>query len=78
MSAAKELASAAGSTARPSHGAADMPWSAKDARKHTKSARTPKAKRQWAHVANGVLESSGSESRAIREANSVIARRKGR
>lgn len=51
-----------------------MPWTADDGpRRHTKKADTPKKRRQWAHVANGVLEKTGDEGRAIREANAVIS-----
>lgn len=49
-----------------------MPWSPKDAARHDKDAATPKKKRQWAHVANAVLKKTGSESRAIRAASSVV------
>lgn len=52
-----------------------MPWSAKDAKAKTKKARSPKAKRQWAGVADSVLARTGDEGRAIREANAVIKRR---
>lgn len=51
-----------------------MPWTPRDAYRHTKKASTPNTQRQWAHVANSILESSGDEARAIREANAVIAR----
>lgn len=53
-----------------------MPWSPKDATKYTKKATSAIAKRQWRDVANGVLKSTGDESRAIRAANAVVARRK--
>ena len=53
-----------------------MPWGAKDASRHTKKAKSAAAKRQWAEVANSVLRRTGSESRAIRAADSVVARRK--
>lgn len=55
-----------------------MPWTPKDAKKKTKKARSPKAQRQWAHVANGVLAKTGDDARAIREANAVVKRRKKR
>lgn len=54
-----------------------MPWTPADAAKKTKKAKSPKAKRQWAHVANGALKKTGSDSLAIREANGVIAKRGG-
>jgi len=53
-----------------------MPWTAKDASRKTKKAKSPKAKRQWAHVADAVLAKTGDEGRAIREANAVVKRRK--
>ncbi len=53
-----------------------MPWSAKDASKKTKKAKSPKARRQWKDVANSVLKKTGDEARAIREANAVVGRRK--
>lgn len=49
-----------------------MPWTPKDAPKHTKKAQTPKTKRQWAHVANSALERGYSEGRAIAQANGVV------
>jgi len=51
-----------------------MPWSARDAYRHTKTASTPMLQRQWAHVANSELERTGDEALAIRAANSVVAR----
>jgi hypothetical protein len=51
-----------------------MPWSARDAYSHTKQANTPSLQRQWAHVANSELEKHGDDARAIRAANSVVAR----
>ena len=50
-----------------------MPWTPKDATRHTKKANTPKKKRQFAIVANEVLKSTGDEGRAIREANAAVA-----
>lgn len=55
-----------------------MPWTPKQATKHTKKANTPKKRRMWKDIANKVLKSSGDEGRAIREANSVVGRRKKR
>ncbi len=52
-----------------------MPWKPSDAAKKTKKAKSPKAKRQWRDVANGVLAKTGDEGRAIREANAVVGRR---
>jgi hypothetical protein len=53
-----------------------MPWSPADAVTHTHKAKSPTAQRQWAHVANGVLETTGDEARAVREANAAIAKRR--
>ncbi len=53
-----------------------MPWTPKDASRKTKKAKSPKAKRQWAHVADKVLARTGDEGRAIREANAVVKRGK--
>lgn len=53
-----------------------MPWPPEDAEKKTKKASSPKAKRQWADVADSVLSKTGDEGRAIREANAVVKRRK--
>jgi len=49
-----------------------MPWTPKDAPKHTKKARSAKTKRQWAHVANSALVRGYSEERAITQANGVV------
>jgi hypothetical protein len=49
-----------------------MPWQSRDAKRHTKKATTPKKRRQFAHVANEILERTGDEGRAIRGANSAV------
>jgi len=54
-----------------------MPWTPKDATRHTKKAKSGIAKRQWADVADAVLNKTGNEGRAIREANAVVKRRVG-
>jgi len=51
-----------------------MPWSQADATRHTKKAKSAKAKRQWSHVANRALRSGASEGSAVRQANAVVAR----
>ena len=51
-----------------------MPWTPDDAPSHTKKAATAKLKRLWAEIANKVLDETGDEGRAIREANAVVAR----
>lgn len=53
-----------------------MPWSKNDAKRHTRKAKSPKAKRQWSHVANATLEKTGDEGRAVRAANAVVKKRK--
>jgi hypothetical protein len=50
-----------------------MPWGPQDATRHTKKANTAKKKRQFSHVANSVLQTTGDEGRAIREANAAVA-----
>ena len=52
-----------------------MPFKASDATRHTKKAKSPKAKRQFAHVANSMMERGFSEGRSIRAANSVVKNR---
>jgi hypothetical protein len=52
-----------------------MPWSPKDATRHTKKAKSGKAKRQFAHVANSMLERTGDEGAAIRAANAAVGKR---
>ena len=49
-----------------------MPWTASEAAKHDRAAKSPKRKRQWAKTANAILKRTGSDSRAIRGANSVV------
>jgi uncharacterized protein YdaT len=53
-----------------------MPWDPKDATDHTKKAKDPKSKRQFAHVANSALKRGASEGSAIRQANAAVAKRK--
>ncbi len=48
-----------------------MPWTPKDAERHDKKVKSPKAERQWSEVANSVLKATGDEGRAVREANGV-------
>jgi len=50
-------------------------WTARDAARHTKKARSPGARSQWRAVANSALARGASEGSAIRQANSVIRRR---
>lgn len=52
-----------------------MPWSPSDATRHTKKAKSPAAKRQFAAVANSVLAKTGDEGRAVRAGNAAVAKR---
>ena len=52
-----------------------MPWNPQNATRHTKKAKSPKAKRQWSKVANAVLGKTHDEGRAVREANAAVAKR---
>lgn len=52
-----------------------MPWAPADASKKTKKAKSPKAKRMWAHIADNLLKHGTSEGEAIKEANGVIKKR---
>jgi len=53
-----------------------MPWSPKDAAKHSKKAKSKTARKQWSEVANSVLKSGAGDARAIRTANGVIKKRR--
>lgn len=53
-----------------------MPWSAQDAKSHTKKASSPKKKKQWSAVANSALKRGASEGSAIRQANAVVKKGK--
>jgi uncharacterized protein YdaT len=53
-----------------------MPWSLKDALSHTKKAKSPEKKKQWAATANAVLKSSGDEGKAVRVANAAVKKKK--
>jgi hypothetical protein len=48
-----------------------MPWKPQDAARHNKQA-TGKSARQWADVANSVLERTGDDAQAVRTANGVL------
>jgi hypothetical protein len=52
-----------------------VPWTPRDAESHTKKATTAVARRQWSDVANAVLQKTGDEGAAIREANAAVAKR---
>lgn len=49
-----------------------MPWTASDAKRHTHKALSPARKRQWAAVANSVLQRTGSDASAVIQANGVL------
>jgi uncharacterized protein YdaT len=49
-----------------------MPWTSKDSSRFTKRAKSPKRKKQWAEVADSMLERTGDEGAAIRAANGVV------
>lgn len=49
-----------------------MPYTLKDASRHTKKAKSNRKKRQFAHVANSVLAKGDSEGSAIRQANATV------
>lgn len=49
-----------------------MPWTPADAHRHTHKATSPTRQRQWDHVANAVLEKTGDEGLAVKEANGVV------
>lgn len=51
-----------------------MPWKPGDAKAKTKKADTKKKQRQWSDIADSVLERTGDEGLAIREANGVAKR----
>ena len=53
-----------------------MPWSMRDALKHTGKAKSEKKKKQWAATANAVLKSSGDEGKAVRIANAAVKKSK--
>ena len=50
-----------------------MPWSTEDVDRHKKGLSTDE-KELWVKVANEVLDRTGDEGRAIREANAVVDR----
>jgi len=55
-----------------------MPWTPRDAYRHTRKASTPDLQTRWAATANAVLERTGDEAQAIRIANDAISKRKPR
>jgi|GEM_PF-4615745 len=55
-----------------------MPFTLADAPRHTHKATSPVAKRQWAHVAESARKRGAPEGAAIRMANAVVKRRRGK
>lgn len=53
-----------------------MPWTPADAGRHNKKAKSGKAAKQWAAVANSVLQKTGDDAQAIRTANGVVKYRR--
>jgi uncharacterized protein YdaT len=54
-----------------------MPWTPSDGpSRHTKKANTPASRKQWAAVANKVLDESGDDGKAVRIANAAVAKHK--
>jgi len=49
-----------------------MPWTANDAKRHTKHADTPHLRRLWARVANNALKEYGNDEQAIRTADAAV------
>jgi hypothetical protein len=53
-----------------------MPWTPTDAKRHDKKAASGVKARQWSDVANSILQKTGDEGRAVREANGVVKDRR--
>jgi uncharacterized protein YdaT len=53
-----------------------MPWSPDDASRKTKKADTAPARKQWADIANAVLDKTGDEGSAVRIANAAVKNHK--
>jgi hypothetical protein len=52
-----------------------MPWRPNQAEEHTKKAKSPAAKKQWAATADAVLKKTGDDGQAIRIANAAVKKR---
>ena len=52
-----------------------MPWTSRDAKRHTRKAKSATAQRQWARVAESMRKKGYSEGRAIAAASSVVKNR---
>ncbi len=55
-----------------------MPWTAGDAKGKTKKATSGRLASLWAEVANSALSRTGNDASAIRQANAVVKRQRGR
>jgi|SRR5215469_4267993 len=53
-----------------------MPWTAEDAPRHNKDAKTKRLKEVWARVANQTLADTDDEGRAVRIANHAVRQAK--
>lgn len=49
-----------------------MPWTAEDAPRFTKKAKSSKSKRAFAHASDSVLKSTGDEGRAVAAGNAAV------
>jgi hypothetical protein len=47
-------------------------WTSRDAQRHTRKARSAKAKRAFAAAANSVLDKTGDEGRAVAAGNAAV------
>jgi hypothetical protein len=55
-----------------------MPWKKSDAKKFTKKADTPKKASQWQAVTKSALSRGASEGSAIKQANAVVKKARGK
>ena len=55
-----------------------MPWTDRDAERHTHKASTARLKHLWQRVANRVLSTSGDEASAIKIANAQVNKQRRR
>jgi hypothetical protein len=53
-------------------------WKNKDAKRHTRKANSASKQRQWRHVAESAMSRGADEGSAIRQANGVVAKNRGR
>lgn len=56
----------------PINSGGDMPWVAKDAKRHNKKVRSQGEATEWAETADATLKSTGNEGEAIATANKRI------